>query len=447
MDSVSSNVLLAIALLSVVFVGVPMAYLMVRSLSNTPPPTPKSSVDWSESPSVMWQRTVLAAPEVLDAAAARLLGPAAVDAIVDELVREGAGDLATADVVSEPTEGNPKPVFFKEGEPTTLEEYDGQTHITSYLKAMVGALDPHEVLPREPQLLLGPAGLGKTLLAKCFTNALSQRAYTRGLTPVWFQEEFPADLPDLKSLDAMMRRAASRPTVLFIDEIHDLKTEGHALKLYLLLEEGRYKFEGDDSPTEMPHVLLVGATTDYGSMHEALKRRFNRHHLEPMTQLQIRAVLAKRAKAVMPATDEALDALVARTHFSGAPWEAIQLYRQARNFARARGADHVELRDVEQVFESQRIDELGLRWDDRRVIEVLLNSPRHRRDRKGEQEFVCYGASEGDVCAMARIDRGEYRDSIKPRLMARGLLEVRPLYGQALKDLAVRAYGWLAKAG
>jgi Holliday junction resolvasome RuvABC ATP-dependent DNA helicase subunit len=328
-------------------------------------------------------------------------------------------------------------IYFKDGEPTVLTEYEGQGAVTSYLQAVIDGMSDDAVVPVEHQLFLGPPGIGKSLLAKTFANTLLERNGRLGLPPVFFQEDFPADMPDMKSLDARVRRWVTRPTIAFIDEIHDLKSEGHFLKLYLLLEEGRYKFEGEFTPTPVSNVVLFGATTDYGAMHPAFKRRFNRHELAPLAKTQLFSIVKGRT---FPIEDAAAAALVERTHFSGAPWEALQLYRQAIQFAKARKATSITLPDVQRVFETQQIDYMGLRGMDRRVISVLLTQPKHRSIRGGGREFVCFAASEKDVVAMAQVDHGEYRESVKPRLMARGLLQVRATYGQALTPLAVTLY-------
>jgi len=82
----------------------------------------------------------------------------------------------------------------------------------------------------------------------------------------------------------------------------------------------------------------------------------------------------------------------------------------------------------------------GLRWLDREVIRALLSQPKSRTGTGGSPQFVCYAASEHNVCMLAGVDKEEYRETIRPRLMSRGLLEVRPYYGQALTDLAVSTY-------
>lgn len=427
-------------------------YMLIRSLRSFAKAAKKPvriPPQWEVDPVWVgdnaWRQIGLRCPELLGIAADRVLGRPVVDYLL-KTARESdvraehklalaLGDLAELPSDADP-EYTPKPVFFKDGEPASLAEYPGQPHITEYLTALIAGMPDTMTVPTEHQLLLGPAGQGKTLLVKCLTADLDARSRRLGMDPVQFLELVPADMQTLEQQDAMVRRASERPTVFFIDEIHDL-TERHALKLYLLLEEGRYRFEGDPDLTVVRDVLVVAATTDYGALHAALKRRFNRHFLEPLNRQALEDILMRQP---FPASSAAVEALVDRTHFSGAPWEALQLYRQAKVFAQGRHAPTVEFADAERVFQAQGVDELGLTRLDRRVIDTLLGQPRYRRGRGPAQEFVCYAASEADVVAMAGIDRGEYRESIKPKLMARGLLQVRPTYGQALTQRAVEQY-------
>jgi Holliday junction resolvasome RuvABC ATP-dependent DNA helicase subunit len=414
---------------------------------HAPPRVRASLADYSFGRTELYSSLIHNVPDAYEDAARALLGPVVYESTMDRALAAAdaaantAGGLISGVRMPLADSMAPRAVFFKEGEPQGLSEYVGQEHVVEYLQAVIDGMDDNEIVPREHQLFLGPPGLGKTLLVKCFMHTLNERNTRLGLPAVMFQESFPADMPDLKSLDRVIRQAMQQPTLLFIDEIHDLKTEGHALKLYLTLEEGRYKFEGEAFPVEIPNLVIHGATTDYGALHAALKRRFNRHTLMPLSRDQIVNIV--KDGRVLPITPEATVALVARTHFSGAPWEALQLYRQALQFTKQRKAPQVQIEDIERVFQTQQMDALGLRWMDRAVIRALLSRPKYRNGRGGAKEFVCYSASEKDTCTMANVDPGEYRDSVKALLMSRGLLEVRATYGQALTPKAVTTYGWL----
>jgi Holliday junction DNA helicase RuvB len=328
----------------------------------------------------------------------------------------------------------PSFVHFKPEEPQTLDAYVGQLHIKKTLQIALGALEPTNVLLRH-RLLTGLPGFGKTLLAKILAKALQDRAQVMGLGTVGFVETYGANLNSVEAMDqAVAQTQQYSAAVWFIDEIHVLNRE-LATKLYLLLEEQRYPFNGSANPTALKPLMVIGATTDYGNLHPALKRRFG----EPLMMQGLNLVeLMELARGLLPqATEAALRLLASRCVHSGAPYELKLLADSMREYAIFSGVSQIDTHHVQEMFEVWQIDELGLRPTDRRVIHAMLDRPRHR-GRDGA--FLGYGGSEADICAVAGIDRAEFQQVVRPKLLSRRLLEVRPGIGLVLTEKAVLAY-------
>ena len=334
--------------------------------------------------------------------------------------------------------GDPPPIYFKEGEPQTFAEYNAQPKVVADLQDAIARMRIKGLQSIDPQLALGPAGLGKTLLFKVMANEMSIALNRR----VPFLEVFPADLGSVDRLDEYVRRAHENPgSVLFIDEIHDLQ-DAYSRKLYLLLEEHRYQFKGEPYPVKLNPFTLVAATTDMGLLHEALKRRWVEHHLERQSREQLVQLLLKRG---FPTAPEAAQEVVKYTHWSGAPWEAVRWWGLAVKHAEAKGAKRLEVRHVRTIIERHNIDELGLIDLDRAVIRALLQ-PSAEKGRIINKVWTRthYALSEQDLCTAAGIDKEGYRRYVKPKLLSRNLVTTRG--GQALTPMAVERYSWLKGA-
>ena len=364
------------------------------------------------------------------------------DPFLQGLQRNGVGvdptqldaEQATEVGAREGITGTPTPVVLKPEEPQSLEEYQGQPQISKALSLNIRAMRPEQLLLRH-MLLTGLPGFGKTLLAKLVVRTLQKRALENGLGDVQFVETYGANLNSVSAMDQVVDRVLQVTAVVwFIDEIHVMNTD-MATKLYLLLEEGRYPFAGSLTPTVLPPIMVIGATTDYGALHPALKRRFG----EPfLMQALAPAVIHTLAQQLLPtASYQVWDLVTARCKHSGAPHEIKTLCANIQTYADANQLQLIRVEDALAVFETWGIDEYGLRPIDRQVLDVLRARPRRRA---GTNELLGYGASEADVCALAGLDRVEFQLVVRPRLMSRNLIVVRPGLGLALTPTALEWY-------
>jgi Holliday junction resolvasome RuvABC ATP-dependent DNA helicase subunit len=326
-------------------------------------------------------------------------------------------------------------IHFEPGEPRWFRDYEGQRHVLEKLLLQLDGMKRDEPVIR-PQLFKGPGGQGKTLLARITAHEWFDRLREEyRLEPGLWIEVWPEAFDDL---DTVMQLVVDHPySALFADEIH-MWTKEEQTQLYEALNARRYQFKGHTQATRLPPTLFLAATTDAGQLEMPFLRRWEWHDLRPATSQELETIFQRRCDGPYDAAAIAL--LVDRTHHSGAPWEGLALLRLAEQSARGLRHARLEVSDIERVFQIEQLDSYGLRWIDRQVMRALFSQPKQRALRGGGTEFVCYAASEANLCLLAGVDKATYREAIRPRLMSRRLLELRPYYGQALTARAITLY-------
>jgi putative ATPase len=222
--------------------------------------------------------------------------------------------------------------------PRTLDELVGQDElmrIDSPLRIAIESGDPHSAI------LYGPPGTGKTTLARIVADS------ARGA----FEEESAvnagrAEVRAVIERARERRRAANRPTIFFLDEIHRFnKAQQDAL--LPAVEEGL--------------VTLIGATTEnpYFEVNSALLSRTQIYELTPLGPPEIEA-LVRRALAdpergipEPPEVDDAAVELLA-TRSGGDARIAYGALERAVETVRASGG-RVDLETAEDALQRKAV--------------------------------------------------------------------------------------------
>ena len=215
--------------------------------------------------------------------------------------------------------------------PKTLDEVVGQRHL-------VGPGAPLRVLVEADRLgsviLWGPAGTGKTTLARLLADATS-----KAFVPLSAVASGVKDVRE--ALEEARRRLGEQGqgTILFVDEVHRFNKSQQDV-LLPGVEDGL--------------VVLVGATTEnpYFEVNAPLLSRATLWRLEPLSDEEIAEVLGRGLAAEdATADDDALAALIATTE--GDARAALTTLELAVALAHARmvnegggGDRHVTLADV-----------------------------------------------------------------------------------------------------
>lgn len=306
-----------------------------------------------------------------------------------------------------------RPVRFSEivGQPTLL------MRLETHLRASVarGGQPGHILLDGGP-------GLGKTTIAQAVCGELD----SLGLTSRF--HEMTADVIRNPRKLAIELAKLADGDVLFIDEVHALKTSVQ-VALLRVLEDGVLFVEGDaKNPSvefTVPPFTLVGATTHPGKLSNPLRDRFKFvGHLQPYTFDELQLVIlsyAERLKIDMKF--EAAQVIARASRYT--PRRGIRLFEAVRDYAYEVTGELDSVIDEDtalQGLEYADIDQYGLEERDRRYLRVLIT------------DFMGGPVGEVALSATLTMDVTELRNDVEPYLMIAGLLTRRSSGRCATKD-------------
>lgn len=270
--------------------------------------------------------------------------------------------------------------------PETLEEYVGQEHIKQQiLRACASAKLRNEALGHI--LLTGPAGLGKTSLAKVISNTMG----------VGFEQSFATSITKPDDLKEILRTkldstgyvsnnmnpvmpSSIRPTILFIDEIHNLPLKVRET-LYTVMEDRIYWEERknpwngrkESTKTWVPMFTLIGATTREGVLEKPFLDRFRynwkveRYTPEECRHFVKRTIDKTQSQVAFTVADDVIAAIAIRAR--GTARVAIQLTERCIDFLLGeKDCSHLDMRIASRAFEGMRIDDLGLNPVDYKIL-------------------------------------------------------------------------------
>ncbi len=226
--------------------------------------------------------------------------------------------------------------------------------------ALRSALHRNMAMPH--MMFAGAAGCGKTSMATFLSDKSSSQLLS-----------VPAEaFKDLKTIKPVMERLNHdgynqkgdrvdeiKPTILFIDEIHNLSLSGQEI-LGIAMETFSMDAGVPNKKYWVPYFTIIGATTDDGILSKPFRDRFKLKFLfKPYKFSEMVAIVKVHVDKInISATDNAAFDIAGRSR--GVPRIAVSYIDACRDYALAMGSNIVTMDVTKRMFSDRGIDSTGL---------------------------------------------------------------------------------------
>lgn len=307
--------------------------------------------------------------------------------------------------------------------PARIKDFIGQKKAVENFKISLAATKKRKE-PLEHILLSGPPGLGKTSLAHVISNEMDVSITATSGPAIERAGDLIGILTNLSEGD-----------ILFIDEIHRLAKVVEEF-LYPAMESFQIDFIIDKGPYaktikfNLKRFTLVGATTRAGLLSAPLRGRFGMFYHFDFYETEDLVKIVTRSAGILGIKIDKEGAEEIARRSRGTPRVVNRLLRRVRDWAEVKSDGRVTRASTREALKNHGVDELGLDFIDRKVIQVIHSS---------------YDGGPVGIEALASTMNEEpdtIVDIVEPFLLKMGLIKRTPrgrqLTGLAYKHLGLR---------
>jgi holliday junction DNA helicase RuvB len=259
---------------------------------------------------------------------------------------------------------------------TSLSRIQGQPDVVNLLKMSLESFfnsrataKPENMPSWGPAILLGPSGVGKSLVAQAIHSELGN------LTLIESNGEMVSSIGEIASI----LLSADENTTVFLDEAQALNSKVQHILLTAISEKKLYIPRGSSRKTSYTvplanFVLIMSSTHEFMFQSALLNRmriycRFNYYSIEDLTN-----IVKQRADSLgwKYENEQVLRTISLRAKQT--PRLALNRNLQmAYNVSTSHNNEMITLSDIDEAFKLLKIDELGLDTLERQYLKALLN--------------------------------------------------------------------------
>ena len=260
---------------------------------------------------------------------------------------------------------------INDGVPLAIEHIIGQRRAVEQLRISLEAYyadrgATNNVVAHPHVLLVGPAGVGKSLLAQVTARELGGNLH----------QDLAQNLLTPGHLHGLMMLVENSDCV-FLDELHELNPFVQTA-LYRCLEDRSLFIPStpfsEGSTVALPPFTFVGATTHEFALSRPLRDRFKLVlRLDHYSVADVTEILSQRSRRLNWPTDPSVLRGIAQRG-RGTPRLALRLLEATRRTARSEGAEAITAEHFSRTCEVEGIDGLGLDCLEQRYLTILAEA-------------------------------------------------------------------------
>jgi len=296
--------------------------------------------------------------------------------------------------------------------PSSFDEFIGQEAVKRRLTYVLTGARKRGEMP-EHILFLGGPGLGKSTLAKLVAKDIGADF-----------KDFLASGITAKNLPIILTLGGTKPRIIFLDELHDLKRSLEA-DVRVAMEERRVWTGSRWQP--LGAFTLLAATYTHFNLPQAFLDRFSiALNLEPYSVEELTTIILQASgKLGFSLSEEVAKTIAMRSRNTARI--AVRLVKRIRDF----NGDNLSLERVKEAFNVLGIDIYGLDDFDRQYLRMLCEAT---------QRGIAIGLN--NAATILGVPATFLSNTIEPYLIRSGLMERLP-QGRKATDKGLEWYAMM----